>query len=89
MGNLCRSPVIHMPLQYVTRRLENCMFPEDKAIAMQMLDEIDIQLADIKTAEMKMVQLKNLDGMRIIRSFSCMIADHVHDTSTGYDVQVL
>ncbi len=55
-----------MPLQYVTRRLENCMFPEDKAIAIQMLDEIDIQLADIKTAEMKMVQLKNLDGMRII-----------------------
>lgn len=63
---LFNSKVAPMPLTFVVRKLESGGLPEDKDIALQLLEEIDIQLADPKTMEIKIKQLKKLEAIRVI-----------------------
>ncbi len=63
---LFNSKVAPMPLTFVVRKLESCGLSEDKDIALQLLEEIDIQLADPKTMEIKIKQLKKLEAIRVI-----------------------
>ncbi len=67
MGSVFGKKVVPIPMQFLIRKLESCQLPDEHEKVLQVLEEIDIQLAsDPKTIEIKMKQLKDLDGIRII-----------------------
>jgi hypothetical protein len=61
-----RSKVAPMPLHFILNKLTKCELPEDEEIVIQCLEDIDAQLIDPRTLDVKMKQLKSLEAMSLL-----------------------